>query len=87
MSDKTQFDGSGFKEGPIEGPEAAKHRHMFHELDRNYVKVDEGLLETMENAETVANAFKILSAVIKYGTPIGIAAMALGAFSRSWGVL
>lgn len=87
MPDNTQFDGKGFKDGPIEGTEAAQHRHMFHELDRNYVKVDETLMDTMQNAATIANAFKIISAIIKVGAPLGIVAMASGALAKSWGLL
>lgn len=87
MSEQDKFDGGGFKETPLEGKEAAQHRHMFHELNRNWIKIDPDTLETMKDAATIANAFQILSGIVKVGGPVGLAFLAIGAFAKSEGWL
>ena len=56
-----QFHGEGYKESPIDGQEAARHRHMFNELDKNFVAIDDDAHKAMQDAATVRAAAKLIS--------------------------
>lgn len=86
MSDKKdKFHGIGFEQSPLDGEEAAKHRHMFYELNSNWCRIDEEIIGTMKDASIVVRAMRILSNLIKLGGPILVASLAAGAFASSQG--
>lgn len=74
---RKRFDGDGFDKSPIEGDEASRFRHMFHEVEKNWGVV----LDTA----TVGRAISIVSSVIKIGLPVATAMLATGIFLASQG--
>lgn len=76
MSDH-RFDGEGFAQTPIDGEEAARHRHMYREVSREWVPIS--------GAVTVVNAIRIIAAVIKVGGPVGLLALGAGAYAKAQG--
>ncbi len=64
MSDN--FDGGGFSEKVLQGEEAARHRHMFNALDKNWVLI-EGIVSGFRG-------IRVLVVTIKFATPLGILA-------------
>lgn len=61
------FNGEGFKDSPLEGPEAAQHRHMYHEVAAAW--------PNLKQANLVLKAGKIL---IGAGLAIGATLQYLG---------
>jgi len=60
------FDGDGFSEKILQGEEAAKHRDMFNEVDKNW-KFLEGIVSGFKG-------LRVLVVTIKFATPLGILA-------------
>lgn len=87
MSDKEEYDGAGFSRDPIEGEEAARHRHMFHVFSRDFLKVDPDVISNMKNASTLVEAGKVLNQIIKIGAGLGTAAFVVALFAKSQGWL
>lgn len=77
MTDR--FNGDGFRRDLIDGEEAAKHRHMFQEVNRSWVSLD--------GAVTVVKAITIIGSIIKVGGPVAVATLAAGAFAKTQGWL
>ena len=84
MSEK-QFHGDGYKDDPIKGQEAARHRHMFSEIDKSWVPIDQNTLSAMKDGGTVIQAIRIISSMLKVGGPVAIAGLAAGAFAKTQG--
>ena len=72
-----KFHGEGFSKEPIEGDEAARHRHMYKEVSEEWVSID--------GAATVARAIGIIANVIKVGGPVMAVMLAFGAYAKSMG--
>lgn len=77
MSNK--FDGEGFSKAPLEGEEAARHRHMFKDVSKSWVNID--------GASTFVNAVKVLASVLKVGGTVLLFAAMVGAWARSQGLI
>lgn len=56
-----QFDGGGYDPGEFTPDERRQHRHMFNELDRNWVVIDEDAHKAMQDAATVRAAARLIS--------------------------
>lgn len=85
-----QFDGSGYKETVLKGTEAAQHRHMFNELDRNFRPISDEDIEVMKSATSLVKASAILSKLPKYISWITMligSSIAAGAYLASKGFL
>jgi hypothetical protein len=87
MSEKEKFDGNGFSRDPIEGDEAARHRHMFHVLTNDFVRIDPETVLNMKHASTLVEAGKILKQVVVVGGSLGSVAFAFAVFAKSQGWL
>jgi hypothetical protein len=74
-----KFGGDGFSTDPLDGEEAARHRHMFQVVDDQWVSVGDAI--------ALIRAFSIIASILKVGGPIAIAMYALGAFAKSQGWL
>ena len=74
-----RFDGDGFSKEPIEGDEAARHRHMFKDVSDGWVSIG--------SAVAVVKAIAIVSSVIKVGGPVMVLALGVGAYAKSQGWL
>ena len=72
-----RFDGKGFDKSPIEGDEAAKHRHMFKDVSEQWLSLD--------SAATLVRAISILASVIRVAGPVGLLAVGAGAFAKTQG--
>lgn len=72
-----KFDGDGFSKEPIEGDEAARHRHMYKEVSDGWVNIDSTI--------TVIRAISVLSTVMKVGGPVALTAAVTGAYLKSQG--
>ena len=59
-----RFDGKGFDKDPIEGDEAARHRHMFKDVSENWVQLDD--------ATTFIRAAKMLPGLMKVIVACGV---------------
>ncbi len=73
------FDGEGFSRLPLDGDDAAQHRHMLRDLSEAWPAIDE--------AVTLVRAVRILFNVIKFGGPVALGAAMAGAWAKSQGWL
>jgi hypothetical protein len=72
-----KFHGDGFSETPLDGKEAAQHRHMYNEVSEEW--------ESIDAAATLVRAFSVVSNIVKVGTPITIFAIGFGAYAKAQG--
>ena len=73
------FDGEGFLRDPIEGEEAAKHRHLFKEVSDRWPQID-NTTDVIKGGTVILNALKLFGSLAFMGA-------VAGAFAKLGGLL
>lgn len=80
-----KFDGGGFEKTPIKGEEAARHRHMYHVVGRNWVMINKAELQLINDGVAILRTIKIITAFSKVAVPTGLLGLVGGAAARILG--
>ena len=74
-----KFTGEGFSVAPLDGEEAARHRHMFQIIDDQFIDLG--------GVVTLIRAWRIFVVILRTGAIVGGAMYALGVYAKSQGLL